>query len=311
MRRAVSELSLPISISPTPDLRATPPLATSAGRRDRRRELTAVLAELGLAGRVRVGIPQPLASPRSPDTPTADPIPLSTSPTTDRGGDPPRGRPAPDPLLGPETAAPSPELESKRPGQLIEIAGALSSGRTALAYRLASHVTARGELVGWVDLPDALDPRFLRRSGTDLARTLWVRPPTRIAALRASEILLRTGFALVVLDLEGTRRAAPVVPPSVWIRLARRARSARATLVVLDSERMAGSFAALGLETERRRARFEGGLFEGLESQVWIARARSGSSLGSLSPLVQRDPSLVQQGRRGSPPTFAVHQRPT
>lgn len=278
--------------------REDPQETSQQGRGDRQQELAAVLAEAGLAGRVRVGVPRPVVSPRLPDTSdttlAADPIPLSASPATDRGGDPLRGQQAPDPLLGPADTAPSADRGSKKPGQLIEIAGALSSGRTALAYRLASHVTARGELVGWVDLPDTLDPRFLRRSGTDLTRTLWVRPPSRTAALRAAEILLRTGFALVVLDLEGTRIAAPEFAPSTWIRLARRARSTRATLVVLSSRRMAGSFAMLGLETERRRAHFEGGLFEGLESQVRIARARSGSSLEA-----------------GSQYIFTTHQRPT
>ena len=53
-------------------------------------------------------------------------------------------------------------LERSSQGRLIELTGPISSGRTALAYRLAAGSVARGELVGWVDPGNALDPRFLR-----------------------------------------------------------------------------------------------------------------------------------------------------
>jgi hypothetical protein len=142
---------------------------------------------------------------------------------------------------------------------------------------MARTVTARGELAAWVDLPYALDPRFLRRAGVSLERTLWVRPPTLIAAYRAAEILIRTGFTLVVLDLEGaSQRELGRVGPAVWTRLARRLRSSRATLTLLGPRRVAGSFATLGIETERRRARFDRGLFEGLESNACVVRDRAG-----------------------------------
>jgi hypothetical protein len=156
---------------------------------------------------------------------------------------------------------------------------------------MAGAATGRGELVGWVDLPDALDPRFLRRAGVDLERTLWVRPPTLVAALRASEILARTGFALVVLDLEGApAKQLTRLGPQVWTRLLQRLRGARATLALLGAERLARSFSTLGLELERVRARFEYGLFQGLESRASVVRDRTGPT--------------------GSEHAFAVHQRP-
>jgi hypothetical protein len=169
-------------------------------------------------------------------------------------------------------------LERGAQGRLVELAGAPSSGRTALAYRLAAGAAARGEWVGWVDPGDALDPRFLRRTGLDLRRLLWVRPQRLEAALRCAELLLKTGFALVVIDLDGISdwRLVSSLPASVWARLLRAVRGARAGVVVISRERVTGSFATLGLATERAHALFDRGLFEGLEGFARVVRNRAG-----------------------------------
>jgi hypothetical protein len=154
-------------------------------------------------------------------------------------------------------------------GQLIEVYGRAGSGRTALCYRLALDAIARGGWVGWVDLPDALDPRSLRRAGVRLESLLWVRPREVPAALRSAELLLRAGFPFVALDLDGASpRALARLGAAAWTRLARAVRESRATAVLLSGERRTGWLAALALCTERRRARFAGGLFEGLESHA-------------------------------------------
>ena len=168
---------------------------------------------------------------------------------------------------------------SARPslGSLIELSGTRSSGRTALAYRLALGATARGELVGWVDLPDALDPRSLRRAGVRIESLLWVRPREVVAAFRSAELLLHTGFAVVAIDLEGApRRSLDRLGTAAWIRMLRAVRRSRGTAVLLGSERTAGSFATLALYTERCQTRFEWGLFEGLEATATALRNRAG-----------------------------------
>ncbi|MFI5317283.1 MAG: hypothetical protein ACHQ6T_16405 [Myxococcota bacterium] len=166
---------------------------------------------------------------------------------------------------------------------MIELTGELSSGKTALAYRLAALASARGELVGWVDLPNSLDPRYLQRAGVRLEDVLWVRPPGLQAALRTAELLIKTGFALVVLDLEGApARELARLGASVWTRLSRALRESRASALLLGSQGAAGAFATLGARTERRRARFDAGLFEGLESQLEVLRRRAGPPGGVL-----------------------------
>ena len=177
-----------------------------------------------------------------------------------------------------------PSILGRTRGHLIEIEGELSSGRTALAYRIAAKATAHGELVGWVDLPDALDPRSLRRAGANLDGLLWVRPPRVPAALHAAELMLRTGFGVVVIDLEGAERELERGGVAIWSRLLRAVRRARATAVLLGSRRASGSFSTLGLLTERRHALFDRGLFEGLECATVIQRNRRGP-VGTEFPL--------------------------
>jgi hypothetical protein len=215
----------------------------------RRERLEVVLRESGLADQVRIG---------------------ATIWTGSVSVEPPS--PALDPLLHRLTTA---------RGQLIEISGGLSSGRTALACRLAAETTGRGELVGWVDLPDALDPRSLRRAGTVLRSLLWARPRGVNEAFRCAELMLRTGFALVVLDLHGAPpRKVARLPVPVWARLLRAARGGRAMALLISAERLAGGTPTLGLWTERQKALFEGGLFEGIEAYASIVRDRSGPTGG-------------------------------
>jgi hypothetical protein len=182
----------------------------------------------------------------------------------------------------------------------MDIGGAVSSGRTSLAYRATSDATARGGLAGWVDLPHALDPRHLRRSGVALDRVLWVRPPTPRAALRAAEILLRTGFSTVVLDVEGAcPRDLAALGAAAWMRLGRAAREARATALVLGTGTGIGSLATHALHTARDTARFDGGLFEGLDGRATVLRTR-GEVPGAVLPFRVH---LRPAHRRGERPT--------
>ncbi len=224
----------------------------------------AIIRETGLEGRVHLGLESRIVAPGELGAPEQSPR------TPDRLGL--------DTLLGLEGKATA--------GTLIELAGERSSGRTALAYRMAAGATARGELVAWLDLPDALDPRFLRRSGVDLNALLWVRPPGLRATLRAAEILVRAGFAMVAIDLCGIGTSTLAkLPSSAWTRLLHSLRGARATAVLLSGpDRIAGTAATLGIYTERSQAIFERDLLEGLELYASVVRNRAGP-IGEAHPL--------------------------
>src|SRR5438067_1664489 len=60
-------------------------------------------------------------------------------------------------------------------GQLSELVGPRSSGRTSLALQMMAAATGRGELVGLVDALDMLDVESAAAAGVDLGRLLWVR----------------------------------------------------------------------------------------------------------------------------------------
>ncbi len=166
-------------------------------------------------------------------------------------------------------------------GQVSEVVGPGSCGRTSLALALLARTTDAGECVAVVDGADAFDPPSADAAGVDLARVLWVRPPGLVEALRCVEhVLAAGGFPLVVLDLArvqpGERRL--VVPLPAWQRLRRSAAAADAALVVLARERLAGSQADLALELSLATPRFASApaWLEALEARASLARSRTG-----------------------------------
>lgn len=270
------------------------------------KQIEAALNRAGLAGQVHVGIRPEPPLPTRDRMPRTAPDPASfPAPREGRAGIPEHaGRPEPghpDGQLRPgaeEVGFPLDGLlrPDERPdrGRLIELSGEPSSGRTALAYRLVAGATAGGELAGWVDLPDALDPRFLRRSGAVLERLLWARPPHARAALRAAELITKSGFAVIVLDLLGSSpHELERLGTAAWSRLLRAVRGARATLAVLGPQRVAGAFSTLGIHTERCSPWFERGLFEGLVGNARLVRNRSGPAQGECAFRVLHRPSVT------------------
>src|SRR5438034_7187467 len=60
-------------------------------------------------------------------------------------------------------------------GQLSELVGARSSGRTSLLLRMIAAATGRGELVALVDALDMFDVSAAAAAGIDFDRLLWIR----------------------------------------------------------------------------------------------------------------------------------------
>ena len=134
-------------------------------------------------------------------------------------------------------------------GQLSEIAGPPSSGRTTLALQTMAASTRRGEIAAFVDTFDRFDVASAAAAGIDLDRLLWIRgssgPPdlsdvARRAkseggphnhlpdgfinrALKALNLVLQAGgFACVVLDLADAPPAALTrIPYTTWLRVPR------------------------------------------------------------------------------------------
>ena len=60
-------------------------------------------------------------------------------------------------------------------GQISEIVGPMSSGKTGLLLKILSETTGRGERVAYVDPFHSFDPALASQSGLVLSRFLWVR----------------------------------------------------------------------------------------------------------------------------------------
>lgn len=208
-------------------------------------------------------------------------------------------------------------------GRVSELVGTQSSGKTSLLISFLAAATRRSEVTAYVDLADSLDPQSFAAAGVDFERLLWVRPPSLKDAVRCAEIILQAGgFAAVALDFglsqasshKNDAGASVISSPhlaspggrgigttsherlprfrlNVWPRLARAAERSQASLIVLAPQRVTGSVATLGIETQARAlwsgtpspafSRERAGvrvwpLFDGFDVSVTVARSKLG-----------------------------------
>jgi hypothetical protein len=171
-------------------------------------------------------------------------------------------------------------------GQLSEITGPRSSGRTALLLRLVAATTRRGELAALVDTFDRLDVASAAAAAVDLERLLWIRgqalTSTRAAidarwvpgedaasgrfsrfdgpcvgllertidrALKALNLVLQArGFGVVAIDLADVPiPALKRIPCSTWLRVQRTIEGSDTACVLLTPEPLARSAGGLTL----------------------------------------------------------------
>lgn len=163
-------------------------------------------------------------------------------------------------------------------GTLTEIHGSRSSGRMSLVTSAIAAITSTGENAALVDHGDNLDPKRAETGGVDLSRLLWVRPESVADAAHAAEILLGTGFPLVVLDL-GLRLRGKRVPDTGWVRLERAASENDAILLVSSPWPVTGIASRAVLNVTRGRGVWRKGaggipLLEGARARVETTRHR-------------------------------------
>ena len=115
-------------------------------------------------------------------------------------------------------------------GELSEVAGAPSSGRTTLLLQVMAAATHRGEIAALVDTFDRLDLGSIVAAGIDLDRLLWIRgeassPPDRAIerALKALNLVLQSGgFGVAAIDLaDAPSSALSRLPFTTWMRVQR------------------------------------------------------------------------------------------
>lgn len=179
-------------------------------------------------------------------------------------------------------------------GQLSELVGPRSSGRTSLLLQMMAAATTRGEFVALVDALDMLDVESAVAAGVDLGRLLWIRGHLVTnqglcrelnqraieQAIRAFTLVLQAGnFGLVVFDVAEAVDAVRRLPFTTWLRLQRMVEGSQTACVLVGSEAMARSSAGLtvrfGLRAAGSGRKFGAQLFDGLDVQARIVRARA------------------------------------
>jgi hypothetical protein len=179
------------------------------------------------------------------------------------------------------------ELRGGMPrGQVSEIVGPRSAGRTSVLRALMADATRRGELVALVDTLDRFDPVSAAAGGVDLTRLLWVRghdvPLTQQAlepgwepsrpragrtcdsvvgraldrAVKAVNLVLQAGgFGLVALDLADVPLdALRDLPFNTWMRLQRVVDGSDTACVIVADLPMARSAGGVSLQLQPQRS---------------------------------------------------------
>jgi recombination protein RecA len=157
-------------------------------------------------------------------------------------------------------------------GQVSEVVGPASSGRTSVAWAALAAATRRGESVALIDTFDRFDPPTAHACGVDLSRLLWVRgqavskttgaidpawlpgvravsgPGTFVErvidrAIKAVNLVVQSGVCtLVVLDLvDVPATALRRLPASTWFRIERAIEGSDTAVLILTATPVARS----------------------------------------------------------------------
>ena len=157
-------------------------------------------------------------------------------------------------------------------GQVSEVVGPASSGRTSVAWAALAAATRRGESVALIDTFDRFDPPTAHACGINLSRLLWVRgqaisktsgaidpawlpgvravngPGTFVErvidrALKSLNLVVQSGVCtLVVIDLiDVPATALRRLPASTWFRVERAIEGSDTAVLILAAQPVARS----------------------------------------------------------------------
>ena len=166
-------------------------------------------------------------------------------------------------------------------GQLSEVVGPQSSGRTTVVWRWMAAATRRGDTVALVDTFDRFDPESAVACGIDLERLLWIRgqaisktagavdpvwlpgvrtvdgPGTMVErtvdrALKALNLVLQSGVCPVaVIDMADVPSTAlRRIPYTTWLRIQRVIEGSDTTCVLVAPEPLARSAGGVTLSMQ-------------------------------------------------------------
>jgi len=157
-------------------------------------------------------------------------------------------------------------------GQVSEVVGPASSGRTSVAWAALAAASRRGESIALIDTCDRFDPPTAQACGIDLSKLLWVRgqaisktsgaidpawlPGVRAVngpgtflervidrAIKALNLVVQSGVCtLVVIDLiDLPATAVRRLPAATWFRIERAIENSDTAVLILAATAVARS----------------------------------------------------------------------
>jgi hypothetical protein len=188
-------------------------------------------------------------------------------------------------------------------GQVSEVVGPSSSGRTSVAWAALAAATRRGESVALIDTFDRFDPPTAHACGVDLSRLLWVRgqaisktsamatvaidpawlpgvravngPGTLIErvidrAIKSLNLVVQSGVCtLVVIDLiDVPANALRRLPASTWFRVERTIEGSDTAVLILAAMPVARSAGGRSIVLIRNQESGIGNRESGIRNQV-------------------------------------------
>jgi len=152
-------------------------------------------------------------------------------------------------------------------GQLSEVVGARSTGRSSVMLQMLAAATARHEIVALVDVLDMLDVASAEAAGIDLGRLLWIRGQAVIHAglcrdvnqraldhaIKALTLVLQAGnFGLVVFDAaDAPPHTLERLPFTTWRRLQRMIEGSQTACVLVGDAPIARSAGGVTVRLSR------------------------------------------------------------
>jgi hypothetical protein len=163
-------------------------------------------------------------------------------------------------------------------GTFVHLYGERSSGRFAIGLAALSAATQAGEAAALVDVGNHLDPKDAQAAGVHLPRLLWLRPPSGAYALLSVEMVLATGFSVVVLDLSVLRISSVFYPEAAWIRLSNAIVEHKAILLVITEQPLQTTAADIAIHCEGAQPEWLGveghRVLSGLSAHVSVRRRK-------------------------------------
>ena len=147
-------------------------------------------------------------------------------------------------------------------GNLAEITGEASSGKTSLPVTLLSTLTVAGEICAVVDSANSFDPYSAVLAGVELQNLLWVKCGGDIekAFMSADMLVQAKGFGVVWFNLNGlSQKQLRMVPKTYWYRYRNRIKETPTIFLVTGSEPVTGSASQRSFTFMRDRAIWSGG----------------------------------------------------